>query len=49
MIENVTSAAVPMKVDLDFNLTVMAAGLYRLLAERTDQHCRRRAQCPASP
>ena len=35
------SAAVPMKVDVDLNLTVMAAGLYRLLAERIGQDCQR--------
>ena len=34
-------AAVPMKVDVDLNLTVMAAGLYRLLAERIGQDCKR--------
>ena len=38
------SAAVPMKIDVDLNLTVMAAGLYRLLAERIGQeHQRQKA------
>ena len=36
------SAALLMKVDVDLNLTVMATGLYRLLAERIGQDCQRR-------